>query len=250
MITAINIKNAWRIVRNSKPTLYIFLLLCPMFIKPLAFSKTLGKPQPLYAKLPGLMAAPILVAAIYKSAFDSFYDWFFWFSVHSQKAKIPADELFSLLHSKKSLYSWGAFFFAAVTIYSLAYSHWLYHFGLIKLLKKWAPHLHDAPLKYFVVSTSAWALIFSGAAHLTVLALWKSEGNAQRISEYLNTHTPIAAVIFCAIGLLVLLEARNKGHGMKALYGDSALFNFIANAVFCCLLVLLAVAVVTIPRLL
>lgn len=180
-------RKIWRLLRGTKVTTYILLMLGPMFIRPLAFIRQAHQSQPAYAKLPGLWGTPLVVAGVCAAAVQSIYQWMFWQEMHKPAPAKPPADLLLQLHKTEGQCFWIAFAFTALLVYALAGLRWGYHYGAIHTIRKWRPELSKPPLKYFVVTTAAWGLWLSLYIAGVVYGLWnwKAQGD---IGEFFNTY--------------------------------------------------------------
>lgn len=241
------LRQGWRLIRGNKTTIYILLMLGPMFIRPLAFVRQPNQPQSAYAKLPGLWSTPLLVAGMYAAAAQSVYQWVFWREMSKPVPAKPAADLLMQLHKTEGRYFWAAFALAAVLIYGLACLRWGYHYCAIHVMRRWRPELSKPPLKYFVVTTAAWGLWLSLYSAVVVYGLW--QWNAQGdlgdfLSAYIQTHQVSVLVVLLIIGAAMKLAGRNSELGLRILYDGSRWLCVLVDVFAMSVMVLLALFVV------
>ncbi|WP_248801061.1 hypothetical protein [Pseudomonas sp. MWU13-2105] len=235
-------RKIWRLLRATKVTTYILLMLGPMFIRPLAFIRHPHQSQPAYAKLPGLWGTPLAVAGVCAAAAQSIYQWMFWREMDKPSPAKPPADLLLQLHKTEGRYFWMVFALTALLVYALASLRWGYHYGAIHVIRKWRPELSKPPLKYFVVTTAAWGLWLSLYITGIVYGLWnwKTQGDVgEFFNTYVQTHQVGALVAVLIIGSAMKLAGRNSELGMKALYGGSKWLSMLVDVIGIGVMVLL-----------
>lgn len=214
------LRPAWRHLRNAKPTVYLLLMLGPMFIRPLAFVKHPDHSQPAYAKLPGLWGTPILVATLCASIVQSAYEWIFWKELSKAGVAVSASDLFLKMHSDRWQYYWGGFFLAVIIVYAIASLRWLYHLGATSGLRRWWPEVIKPPFKYFVVTTAAWGLWVSISIFAVISGVWKSRGEFDVFfNAFVAEYEMVVLFVFLTIGVMFRVASKNSHLGLKAVYG-------------------------------
>lgn len=205
-----------------------------MFIRPLAFVRQSGFAQPLYAKLPGLWAAPVIVATLCASIFQSVYELMYWKEFSRAVLVMPASDLFLKMHSERWMFYWSGFLIAVATVYVLALLRWLYHLGATAILGKWWPEVTSPPLKYFVVTTASWGLWIGIFGSGIMSGVWKSRGGAdidRLLNEFLLEYQGVALVVLLMLAGAFHLAGKNSHIGLKAVYGGRKSLVFLVSLV-------------------
>lgn len=241
----------WRIARNAKPTIYVLLMLGPMFLRPLAFVKQPNQPQPFYARLPGLLGTPLVIAALVASLVQSVQELVFFVAASKSTISEPVDEVLFELHRTRPHWYWGAFISTLSIVYLFASLRWLYHSAMTRMLCRWWPTVRKPPFTFFVVNTSAWGLWLYLFCALIVYGLWQSNGDIEVfIGRYLDQsdqNVMGVLLVFLCLGGLMMLASKNSQVGMKALYGGSTLLCFGVDMSFIALLLGVAYSVQYLP---
>ncbi|KAE9641954.1 hypothetical protein [Pseudomonas sp. PB106] len=219
-----------------------------MFIRPLAFVKEPKQPQPAYAKLPGLLHTPLLVAGVMAPAFQSIYQWVFWREASKENHTQSCADLLYLLHETEGRYFWGGFVVTISLLYVIATLRWGYHRTAISLIRRWLPDLSNPPFKYFLVTTAAFGLWLSLCVTVIVYGLWHwrlDDDLKIIINDYAARHLSGLTIMLLFLGICFRFAGRNSELGMKALYGGRGKLSTVVSMVAVGGMAALSIALIT-----
>lgn len=208
---------------------YLFLVVAPLFAKPVDFVQRVDIVRPRYARYRFFYGLPLLPAGLYASSSTGLLQWM---ALREQAVSRMPQEAINPFLSSLSYVSWITTASIFVAIYLIAGYRWLINKALVRVINHRDEIGFVPPFVFFLVGTSSFALWFALFGWV-VFALMRRYGPGLEpvFDTFASSHPYLFFAALAASGLVLKAAQENEREGMLSMYGDSPLLMNVAAAI-------------------